>query len=371
MSNNLRIVHILRAPAGGLFRHVRDLVQGQAALGHEIGIVCDSTTGGSLAESTLNDLAQHCSLGVKRIGMARLPGIGDLAASYAVARICGDLQPHLLHGHGAKGGLYARLAARRLETRSFYTPHGGSLHYGWRQPQGVAFLATERALRGLTSGLLFVCDYEKRTFDSKIGIGATPYGVVYNGLWPEEFATVDPAPDATDLVFVGELRRLKGLGDLLTAIAALGRVRPVTLTIVGDGADRAAFENQAGALKIADRVRFLGVMPARQAFPLGRVLVMPSHAESFPYVLLEAAAAGISIIATRVGGIPEVIPSPELVSPRAPEELAGAIGQRLASFETARANALALRNSLTQRFSAASMCAAVTSFYEAVLGIQR
>jgi glycosyltransferase involved in cell wall biosynthesis len=190
-------------------------------------------------------------------------------------------------------------------------------------------------------------------------------------LWPEEFATVDPAPDATDLVFVGELRRLKGLGDLLTAIAALGRVRPVTLTIVGDGADRAAFENQAGALKIADRVRFLGAMPARQAFPLGRVLVMPSHAESFPYVLLEAAAAGISIIATRVGGIPEVIPSPELVSPRAPEELAGAIGQRLASFETARANALALRNSLTQRFSAASMCAAVTSFYEAVLGIQR
>jgi hypothetical protein len=146
MSNNLRIVHILRAPAGGLFRHVRDLVQGQAALGHEIGIVCDSTTGGSLAESTLNDLAQYCSLGVKRIGMARLPGIGDLAASYAVARICGNLQPHLLHGHGAKGGLYARLAARRLETRSFYTPHGGSLHYGWRQPQGVAFLATERAL---------------------------------------------------------------------------------------------------------------------------------------------------------------------------------------------------------------------------------
>ena len=90
---------------------------------------------------------------------------------------------------------------------------------------------------------------------------------------------------------------------------------------------------------IADRVRFTGALPARQAFSLGRVLVMPSHAESFPYVLLEAVAAGISVIATRVGGIPEVIPSPELVSPRAPEELAGAIGQRLASFESARANA--------------------------------
>jgi len=371
MSSNLRIVHILRAPAGGLFRHVRDLVQGQAALGHEIGIVCDSRTGGASAEATLNDLTQYCQLGVKRIGMARLPGIGDLAASYAVARLCSQLRPDLLHGHGAKGGLYARLAARRLQSRSFYTPHGGSLHYGWRQPQGVVFLSTERALRGLTSGLLFVCDYEKRTFDDKIGIGTTPYSVVHNGLWPDEFAIIDPAPDATDLVFVGELRRLKGLGDLLTAIAALGRVRPATLTIVGDGADRATFESQAAALKIAHRVRFLGAMPAREAFSLGRVLVMPSHAESFPYVLLEAAAAGIPIIATRVGGIPEVIPSPELVSPRAPEELAGAIGQRLASFDNARANALALRDSLTQRFSAATMGATITAFYEAVLSIRR
>jgi len=363
MANGLRIVHILRAPNGGLFRHVRDLVRGQSELGHEIGVICDSLTGGSRADEALAALAPQCSLGVKRAPMARLPGIGDITAALELARLCQDLQPDILHGHGAKGGLYARLAGKRLGVKSLYTPHGGSLHFEWRQPQGALFLATERGLRSLTSGFLFVCDYEMRAFDRKIGVGKVPWKVVHNGLWPEEFATVQPVTDASDLLFIGELRRLKGLADLIAAVEKLNQTRKVTLTVTGDGPERAEFESQVQRLNLIERVRFTGALPARQAFALGRIFVMPSHAESFPYALLEAGAAGLPIIATRVGGIPEVLPPTDMVPPHDPDALAAAIVQRL----DAPTDAAVLQTALRERFSAAAMCADITNFYRSLL----
>lgn len=363
MPAGLRIIHVLRAPTGGLFRHVRDLVRGQSEAGNAVGVICDSLTGGDRADAALAELAPQCSLGVARTRMARLPGPGDVTAALELARVCGALRPHILHGHGAKGGLYARLAGRRLGVQSLYTPHGGSLHYEWRQPQGVVFLGTERLLRRLTSGFLFVCDYEKQAFDRKVGLGAVPWRVVYNGLWPDEFAPIEPVADASDLIFIGELRNLKGVADLLEATALLNKTRRVTLTITGDGPDRAEFEAQALALGLNDAVRFTGALPARQAFGLGRLFVMPSHAESFPYVLLEAVAAGLPVIATQVGGIPEILSASDMVPPRDPRALAGAIAERLDGPKTARAAATVI----SDRFAAEKMCADVTEFYRTVL----
>jgi glycosyltransferase involved in cell wall biosynthesis len=118
---------------------------------------------------------------------------------------------------------------------------------------------------------------------------------------------------------------------------------------------------------LADRVRFTGALPARQAFSLGRVFVMPSRAESFPYVLLEAAAAGLPLIATNVGGIPEVLPASDLVPARKPHVLAAAIAKKLAALDDALAAAANLRAALRERFAASSMCARVTSFYRTVM----
>ncbi len=103
---------------------------------------------------------------------------------------------------------------------------------------------------------------------------------------------------------------------LIQAIATLARSgQPVTATIVGDGPDRDAFEAAVTAHHLDDAVKFVGAMPARAAFALGRLLVVPSRAESLPYIVLEAAAAGLPMIATRVGGLPEIFgaDAPELV----------------------------------------------------------
>lgn len=364
----MRCLQIFRTPIGGLFRHVRDLVRGLTLLGHDVGIICDSITGGSAADDALKAMKDACSLGIHRLPIGRLPGLADVAAASAIGRIAASLKPDILHGHGAKGGVYARLAGPRLKVPALYTPHGGSLHYDWSDQRGAVFLAAERLMLRRGAGLLFVCDYERSVFERKIGLGGQPYRIVNNGLWPEEFAPVVVAGDARDLVFLGEMRHLKGVSDLLEALAQLGAWRPVSAILVGDGTDRREFEALAQRLDLADRVHFMGALPARQAFGLGRLMVMPSRAESLPYVILEAVAAAKPLIATRVGGIPEILPPENLVPPAMPRALAKAIREALSDpQDDTEVRARALAHDARTRFSAATMCGKIAAFYQDVL----
>ena len=183
-------------------------------------------------------------------------------------------------------------------------------------PKGALFLTAERALLKRGAGLLFVCEHERDLFARKIGLAGVPHKVVHNGLWPEELASVAPAADASDVLFIGELRRLKGVGDLIEAISLLSPWRKLSATIVGDGPDRGQFETQAARLGLAQQVNFTGQLTARDAFSRGRILAIPSHAKSFfPYIVLEAVAAEVPLIASNVGGIPEMLPSSSLVPP--------------------------------------------------------
>jgi glycosyltransferase involved in cell wall biosynthesis len=343
---------------------VRDLVRSFAGLGHEVGIICDSTTGGPAADEVLRALERSCSLGIHRLPIGRLPGLADISAGLAIARLASSLKPDILHGHGAKGSVYARLAGSRLKVPALYTPHGGSLHYEWANPRGALFLVAEKLLLTKGSGLLFVCDFERAAFERKIGLGGLPYRVVPNGLWPEEFVNVPLSTEARDLVFLGEMRELKGVGDLLEALASLKAWRQLSATLVGDGRDRALFEAQAQRLGLTGQVHFAGAMPARKAFGLGRLLVMPSRAESLPYVILEAVAAGKPLIATRVGGIPEIIAPEKLVPPATPEALGKAIRNRLEDWAASEAEAQAAAQAARSRFSAEAMGRAIAGFYQ-------
>ncbi|RMF11131.1 MAG: glycosyltransferase family 1 protein, partial [Alphaproteobacteria bacterium] len=147
----MRILHCLRAPVGGLFRHVRDLAAAQAERGHAVGIVCDSTTGGEFERSRLAALEEHCQLGVYRLPMSRQIGLSDFFATRRVRALAAAAGADVLHGHGAKGGAYARLAGASLKRRghsliTLYTPHGGSLHYSPERLSGRLFLSLERRL---------------------------------------------------------------------------------------------------------------------------------------------------------------------------------------------------------------------------------
>jgi glycosyltransferase involved in cell wall biosynthesis len=357
----MRILHVFRSPVGGLFRHVRDLARGQRDLGHEVALLCSSLDGGKHADALLQTVEKFCSLGVHRAPMSRLPGFGDLAGIRATRALAKSLNIDIIHGHGAKGGVYSRLAAKKLGITSVYTPHGGSLHFRWASPAGAVFLSTEKYLSRVGSGFCFVCDFEKQEFAKKIGLSGKPSTVVFNGLWPEEFVDAVPAPNATDFLFVGEIRHLKGVDILLNAFAM---IPDASLTIVGDGPEQYTYVDLAKSLGLASRVTFAGRLPIAEAMKRGRIMVLPSRNESFPYVVIEAAAARVPIIASAVGGIPEIMPSQLLCHDRSPETLAAKMQAALAQDPSFASASGKLFSDILLRCNADSMVQTVTEFYK-------
>ena len=310
--SKLKVLHVLRAPVGGLFRNVLDLAHGQIARGHHVGLITDSMTGGEGAAATLGELRPSLDLGLLRLPMARNPGPRDFTALLKVMARIRELDPDVVHGHGAKGGLYARLA-RALSPRdnwvSGYTLHGGSMHAAPpRSLSNTLFMTAERLLERSSDVLLFESAYISRLFEQRVGGSHALRHIVLNGVGEAEGKRIEPVSDAADFVYVGELRFHKAIDVLLEALARINARRgtPASLAIVGSGPDEAALMQQTRDLGLAEHVHFHGRMPAREAFALGRTMVVPSRAESLPYVVLEAAAAGVPMIATSVGGIPEI-----------------------------------------------------------------
>ena len=371
----LRILHVLRAPLGGLFRHVVDLTREQIARGHAVGLVTDSLTGGEMAASVLADLAPRLALGVSRVPIRRNPHLTDLRAiAHVMARVYAT-QPHVVHGHGSKGGALARLPAfiSSSQTRiTAYTPHGGSLNHRPGTPVHAFYMRVERLLQRRTDLILFESGFIAARYGAFVGKPPRGNRVIHNGIGTAEFNPVTPDPSATDFVYVGELRFAKGIDTLLEAVARVtaAAAHPPTLTLVGSGPDREQLQAQVAALGLADCITFHPAMPAREAFRLGRTLVVPSRAESLPYVVLEAAAACLPIIATNVGGIPEIF-GPfrrRLIASDRVDELADVLIETLATPEADRqAAARLLAESVHRRFSIDRMVDGVIGSYRDVL----
>jgi glycosyltransferase involved in cell wall biosynthesis len=368
----LSIVHVMRSPVGGLFRHVVDLAGAQAARGHRVGIVADASTGGDRAEAIFEGLKPLLALGLTRVPMSRELGAADWSAGRAVARVLADHAVDVVHGHGSKGGAFARLAGgSRVKV---YTPHGGSLHYARSTPVGFVYLTLEQVLAARTNLFLFESLYGLNAFAAKVCKPKGLVRVVHNGVSEGEFAPVPPRTDATDLLFIGELRKLKGVDVLIDAIALLhGRGQRLSATIVGDGPDAAAFRQQVAAAGLAAHVTFPGAMPAREAFGRGRLLVIPSRAESLPYVVLEAGAAGLPLLASAVGGISEILgpDADRLVPPGRDWALAAAISQAFDDWDETLSLAARLKERVQDGFSVTAMTDGVLSAYRDALAQAR
>lgn len=326
--SSLSIVHVLRSPVGGLFRHVIDLSREQAARGCRVGIIADASTGGARADELISDLAPALALGVHRLPMPRNPGAGDVANILKIRSLLDQLSPDVVHGHGSKGGLYARAPGLLggAQTVRCYTPHGGSFHFSTGL-QGAVYMGMERLLARATDLFLFESAYIRKRFEQSVTAPDSKKFVTLNGISEEEFAPVPPNADAADFLYIGELRALKGIDTLLDALALCNDHPEWTLNLVGAGAEENLLRERAASLGLGERVKFLGAMPARQAFARGRAIVIPSRAESLPYVVIEAAAARLPMIATNVGGIPEIVGpfAPDLIPPNDPAALAAAM----------------------------------------------
>ncbi|MFN6985132.1 MAG: polysaccharide biosynthesis type 4 glycosyltransferase UppD, partial [Rhizobium oryzihabitans] len=121
--------------------------------------------------------------------------------------------------------------------------------------------------------------------------------------------TVPAREGAARFLYIGMLRDLKGPDVFIKAFARMERSigQPMSGVIVGDGPDRDKYAAMIEKAGLSQRISMHAAMPARQAFALAPTVVVPSRAEAMPYIVLEALAAGKTVIASHVGGIAEVL----------------------------------------------------------------
>lgn len=367
----LRILHCFRSPVGGIFRHVRDLAEQHSRAGHEVGILCDSTTGGSYEDALFDGIRPHLALGLTRLPIQRSVSPSDLRSVSQSFTKVRSLRPDVLHGHGAKGGAFARVIGSRLRVSGsrvarLYSPHGGSLHYAVGSLPGRFYFGIERMLERCTYSLVFVSDYERRTYFEKIGEPRSCWQLIYNGLRDSEFAAVGMPSEAADFLYIGMMRDLKGPDVFIDAFEHAETLcgRTLSAVMVGDGDDRPRYLETIRQRGLAQRITMHPAMPARAAFAMAHTVCVPSRAESMPYIVLEALAAGKPVVATNVGGIPEILGArnPALATPGDPAALAVLLARAAVEPEWLAA-AMPDASAFRSRFSAGTMADGMLALY--------
>ncbi len=353
-----RVMLVHQPVAGGVARHVSDLASGMRAAGHEVILCGPSPLAGAPGD--------HVEL---RMGRSVSP-TGDAPAMRRLTALVGELAPDLVHAHSSKAGALARLA-RLLHPRVpvVYTPHGYAFagHFK-RESERRAYRLAERALAPLASRVIAVCEAEAR-----LARGVGPPGrvrVVHNGVGPggDRAPSGLGGPGAPVVCALTELRPGKGVENLLEAFARPApELDHARLTVWGAGPDLEGLRARAAALGIAERVTFAGAT----ADPLGAiasadVFVLPSLAEAFPYVVLEAMSVARPVVASDVGGVREALDCGRagvLVAPGDVGALATALRSLLSDPNGARALAAAGAQRVRQRFGVEQMVQRTLAVY--------
>ena len=277
-----------------------------------------------------------------------------------------------IHAQDRRSGLAIRLA-RRPEGRParVYTVHGLPDEY-LPPPAGPERPGLRATLlyRGLDAGLCRRCEAVVVASEAlrdllveRIGFPRGRMQVIPNGVQTEPAAAAGGELVGT----LSVLEPVKGLDVFLAAAAKLAAERPeLRFAVFGTGSVERELRERAGALGIADRVEQPGTVPAREALGRLAVLVSSSWMENCPMGVLEAMAAGVPVVATRVGGVPEIASegTAELVAPGDPGALAAAIAGLLDDPERARRQAEAARARVRELFSAEANAEATLALYE-------
>jgi glycosyltransferase involved in cell wall biosynthesis len=330
-------------------------------------------------------------LGVR---VERLPGLRrdisplrDLVAVVRLAQLIRRERPTILHTHTAKAGAVGRVAAVLAgDARPpivVHTFHGHVLRGYFGPVVTFGFRLLERWLARATTALIAVSPEVR---DELVRLGVAPrekFTVVRVGIELEDRVSdqdgreetrrvLGIAPDCFTVGWIGRMTGVKRTGDVLLAFKRL-RERGVEacLCMVGDGPERAVVEQRAHELGIMRNTFFLGyqedVAPYYAAFD---AMILPSGNEGTPVSAIEALAAGRPVVATRVGGVPDVVRDGEdgfLVDPGAVEQLADAL-DRLAGDPALRERmGSSGRKRVLPRYSVGRLVDDVDRLYRALL----
>lgn len=326
-----RIVLVCEATGGGVGKHVLDVAERLPAHGFEVLVVHGTRRAEPEFAERLSAHAQH-GYHVAQVDVDRAPGPRDMMGVMQLRRAVREFGgADVLHGHSAKGGALARLARWRCARRVFYTPHA---FYA----QAPSLSATGRRIYGLAEhALAYATDrviatsHDELGLARRLGIPAHKLTVVENGIAVRTDADLARAresalvalgvgPDERVVGFVGRLVPQKAP---VLAVDVFRRARAtyprVRFVLVGDGPEAPAVHEALRAADLEHDVIWVRRGVGGDVVPAFDVLLVTSHYEGFPYVMLEALDSGCAIVSTAVGGARdcivagrngEIVPSP-------------------------------------------------------------
>lgn len=371
-SGRLRVAHAL-APAavGGLESVVRTLSAAQAGAGLEVEVLL--IVGDEGAPPALTTSLR--SAGV-RVHELRLGGRAYLREFRAVQGWLREHRPEVLHTHGYRVDVIAGRAARGIAIPTVSTLHGFT-GGDWKNR------CYERIQLHTLRKANAVVAVSRPIHQRLLTIGFAPERV---HLIPNAFAAAGTVRSrdaaraelglpagARVIGWVGRLSREKGADVLLDALARISD-SGVTVGVVGDGACRSELEAHASRLGVGQRVRWLGLVPDAGALVTAfDLFVLSSRTEGTPIALLEAMAAGIPVVATAVGGVPDVVTAREaiLVPAEDPEALARGIEQAFADPAEAAVRATAAARRLASNYGVGPWVSRHTELYSSILARHR
>ncbi|MDH4176400.1 MAG: glycosyltransferase family 4 protein [Thermoleophilia bacterium] len=322
----LRPIRVLRVIArlnvGGPALHVSYLARGLADRGYETTLVAGDVGRG---EESMEWVAEQAGVEVLRLpGLSReLSPLRDLVATIRLARIIRRVRPDIVHTHTAKAGAVGRLAALLVRPRRpvvVHTFHGHVLRGYFGAAGSLVFRAIETVLARVTDSLVAVSP-EVRDELAAMGVApASRFTVVRLGieLEPRVRCDVDPAElrrrygirrDCFVVGWFGRMTAVKRTEDLLDTLASL-RERGVDalLVLVGDGTDRERLERLAYGRGLAKACLFVGYQEdVAPWYAICDAVVLTSANEGTPVTIIEALAASRPVVATKVGGVPDVV----------------------------------------------------------------
>lgn len=389
MSAHGRPVRVLRVIArlnvGGPSLHVTYLAHGLAERGYETTLVAGDVGRG---EESMAFVAEGAGVDVVRLpGLSRaLSPIRDVAAAWRLARIVRRVRPDVVHTHTAKAGAVGRLGAILSGTRPVvvHTFHGHVLRGYFGSGGTLLFRAIETALARVSDRLIAVSPEVR---DELVGLHVAPerkFSVIRLGIELDERVRFDGDPaevrrrlgiPAEKFVvgWFGRMTAVKQTDDLLTMLTGT-RERGIDamLVLVGDGDDRRRLEQRAHDLGIARSCLFLGYQESVAPwFAICDAVILTSANEGTPVTLIEALAAGRPVVATRVGGVPDVVDDGEtgfLVRPADTHAMAERL-EILARDPERRAEMGRLgRERVLQRYSVTRLVDDVDALYRELLG---
>jgi glycosyltransferase involved in cell wall biosynthesis len=338
---------IARLNMGGPALHVAYLTAGLRERGYDTTLVAGSLARG---EDSMAFVAEGRDVEVVRIDELgrEISPLRDLAATLRLARLIRRERPDILHTHTAKAGTVGRVAAllagRRRPPIVVHTFHGHVLRGYFGPVRSLVFRLLERWLAAHTTALIAVSPQVR---DDLVDLHVAPperFAVIRLGIELDERVNgaqngrlesrryLGIPPDRFAVGWIGRMTAVKRTDDVLLAFKRLrDEGVDAVLCLVGDGPDRVQLERRAHELGVMRDTLFLGyqedVAPFYAAFD---ALVLPSSNEGTPVSAIEALAAGRPVVATRVGGVPDVVEEGKdgfLVEPGATEELADRLAQ--------------------------------------------